>query len=1526
MTVALSGVSSATTVTDDNGQYAFTGLRQGSYSVEISGFDSDEVGFSNTSSAVTVDVGESKIVSFDGTYLRTAGIQGQVSVEGVGLEGVNVSLTGGPDGQDMTTTTDAAGLYSFARLRAGDYAVGISGYDTDEYEFAVTSQNVTVALGETANLPFDGILLRTSGVAGRVSVGGMGIADVTVTVSADGMDDVTAMTDATGQYAISALAAGDYTVTISGYDATEYSFEDSQAVTLAMDQTAIVNFEGMSLRTANIAVSVTADDEGVAGAAVTVTMITGATSGTVVGTQATDADGAAAFGNLLAGNYRVDIAVDSDEIDFESTDAMVAVATGETAEVSFEGTVNRTASISGSVTVDGEGMGGVAVALTGGEEDMSAETGDDGSYSFTGLRKGDYTVSITNPDENRYEFSLTSRSVSLAVGQEQNVNFAGLMTRSSTISGTVSVEGSGIADVTVTLSAVGMDDRTNETDDAGGYAFAGLGAGDYTVAITLSDDQEAAYNFETTSMDVSVGDNDVATANFDGVHDASADISGMLFVDEAAKNGSYDEGEDPFPAAGIPVVLVGPEVDDLRPGTTDETGTFSFPGLVDGTYRLVVGIPPEVAMTLGDYTYGGPAAGYEIELGGGGTHMQAIPFNITHQTVDFSVWLKHGDDTGDALPGATVKLYADQAGNNQVGTGVTDDAGATSIRFAREGTSGNTVFAGIEAPEGDYEVVADGKQAVMWEPKSPTGEVVTNTADIVNLKADLTFSGKTVMTDAGFGGKYLAGWAIDITMMDEDGNMVAVEDAAEELGDGEEADSGMAAFMSMAGSADDLPMTYYFAIDPDSAQDDDFDGGEMFMVTPMPTDDAMADGAMLKYVHDGLSLAGETDLGTLEVKYTTQTLKVAVHQERDQVSGYTGNILDGDNRPTARVITTSGHPDRYYDRGITLQIRHIGADGRSHLIDGYKNPSRNPYQGGVTFANVPADLDIVVKATIDPDRKIINDDEAQTYRDFESAMIMKGAFGENGGENHTVEACPESAAEPYQDFVESCSTFAYVWVRDIMGRATARTVERDAGSAGFAIKVDSVAGIEVDVTPRDTKNVQAEAFGATTLAENDNTVTVKELGSYTIRNVGDGHYRVSVTSGWRPLGTAWCGFRCITPGVDEQAVASSARGPNAATPADITIDVVPNSVYLYGTITDQGGQPLDGVEVNVGSKTVTTDPDGRYILADLPHAHTFITVTKPGYAVTTPALTDDARENGYSRYRDLRGADNTPAMQDFVLTEQDPMGIVKGTVTHAQSGAPLANVIITAQTGTGAVRQDTTDADGAYELSVVAGAVDNLLSTVTPARRGMFFTHNWTGTVVAGSTNLANFQGLEESVITGRVVNTAGVGVPDITITLGGGIPGFTLPPPVMTASNGTYRFSVPWGGYTITPTAPATRPEYTFDRASDVVGVGSAERRNVRDFVVSSFRPRNTAANRVIAPATAGTPSTYGEALSVSWDADALMPAVTYSIEVCAPTTANMNCTAAGAIWDAATVPLRSSPAASDGMSPDTVDLAARG
>ena len=235
--VVLSGVSGSETLTSANGQYAFTGLRAGNYTIEISGFDTDDIAFGATSSTAQVSVGESKVVSFDGTYLRASGVSGQVSVEGVGLAGVTVSLQG--RGENFTEQTNAAGQFMFDKLRKGEYSVAISGYDDDEYGFETTSKTVTVARGETGNVPFEGIALRTAGIKGTVSVTGHGPLDgVTVSLSGKG-EDMSVTTNPAGQWSFDRLHAGDYSVAITGFDRDEYGFDvTSENVTVALKETA----------------------------------------------------------------------------------------------------------------------------------------------------------------------------------------------------------------------------------------------------------------------------------------------------------------------------------------------------------------------------------------------------------------------------------------------------------------------------------------------------------------------------------------------------------------------------------------------------------------------------------------------------------------------------------------------------------------------------------------------------------------------------------------------------------------------------------------------------------------------------------------------------------------------------------------------------------------------------------------------------------------------------------------------------------------------------------------------------------------------------------------------------------------------------------------------------------------------------------------------------------------------------------------------------------------------------------------
>ena len=310
VTVRLSGMADAQTATDNNGQYAFTGLRAGTYSVEISGFDSDEVGFGSISSSATVGVGESKIISFDGTYLRTAGIMGQVSVEGVGLPNVTVTMTG--EGEDETDVTDAGGLYGFSKLKAGTYSIAISGYDPDQVEFASTSESVTVALGETANIPFEGTLLRTSGISGRVSVEGTGLDGVEVVLA--GAAEATAMTSGGGQYAFAGLAEGTYVVSMTNPNETAYAFEAMSAtIELGDAESNITNFDGTHTRTASVS-GVAYIDEAPADKMYTANEPMLPHAGIPVALQGpgvndvmltmTDSTGAYMFSNLMAGSYR----------------------------------------------------------------------------------------------------------------------------------------------------------------------------------------------------------------------------------------------------------------------------------------------------------------------------------------------------------------------------------------------------------------------------------------------------------------------------------------------------------------------------------------------------------------------------------------------------------------------------------------------------------------------------------------------------------------------------------------------------------------------------------------------------------------------------------------------------------------------------------------------------------------------------------------------------------------------------------------------------------------------------------------------------------------------------------------------------------------------------------------------------------------------------------------------------------------------------------------------------------------------
>ena len=531
--------------TNSGGQFNFTDLRKGDYSIAISGYDADEYGFEVTSQTVTVERAETAPANFEGIALRTATVSGVVTIEGTGLEGVTVSLSG--EGAEESIVTNAAGQWEFTRLHAGSYAIGISGYETDEYGFDETSARVTVALRETATADFDGIKLRTAAISGHVSVAGEPLAGVTITVNGKG-EEYTRTTDPAGNYTVDRLHAGDYTVAITGFDTDQHDFDPTvKSVTVGLRETADISFDGILLRTVEIMGTVTTDGEPLAG--VTVTISGGRADNPETVTETTDMMGEYSVGELHAGEYTVTVSnPDEDEYEFDPASQTIMVELNEMVQVDFPGVKLRTAEVMGMVTTDGEALAGVTVTIMGVDgravvDTATATTDMEGMYSVGRLHAGEYTVALSGYDMDEYEFEPASQTIMVELKGMATVDFPGVKLRTVEIFGTVSAEGQPLADVTVTITGGrAVDTVTATTDGEGMYSLGRLHAGDYTVAITGYDENE--FEFDPAEQSVTVALRDMVEVSFEnGILLRTASVSGRVTMGGDAADGHHHHPE-----------------------------------------------------------------------------------------------------------------------------------------------------------------------------------------------------------------------------------------------------------------------------------------------------------------------------------------------------------------------------------------------------------------------------------------------------------------------------------------------------------------------------------------------------------------------------------------------------------------------------------------------------------------------------------------------------------------------------------------------------------------------------------------------------------------------------------------------------------------------------------------------------------------------------------------------------------------------------------------------------------------------
>lgn len=132
-------VGGTTVTTDASGNYALTGLGEGTYTVQPT-----STGYQFSPSSRTVTLGPDRA---DANFTATAllQIQGHVTLDGTGIEGITVS-TG-----TRSATTDSSGAYTISNVPAGKYTLTPSG---NGYAFDPASRSVTLIGSNASGIDF----------------------------------------------------------------------------------------------------------------------------------------------------------------------------------------------------------------------------------------------------------------------------------------------------------------------------------------------------------------------------------------------------------------------------------------------------------------------------------------------------------------------------------------------------------------------------------------------------------------------------------------------------------------------------------------------------------------------------------------------------------------------------------------------------------------------------------------------------------------------------------------------------------------------------------------------------------------------------------------------------------------------------------------------------------------------------------------------------------------------------------------------------------------------------------------------------------------------------------------------------------------------------------------------------------------------------------------------------------------------------------------------------------------------------
>lgn len=359
----------------------------------------------------------------------------------------------------------------------------------------------------------------------------------------------------------------------------------------------------------------------------------------------------------------------------------------------------------------------------------TTQTAADGTYGFSPLGDGTYTVRIAAADAvqaGKFGPFPPSHTVALPAPGEVTSKFTNLdfsYCPAAQIYGKVWIDDcdgvlepeeleNGLAGFPVTLSQGGQVIAQTVTDFFGNYLFDGLDAGLYTVSVNGQDFADLDLSPSTAlAVPVNLNVGDAAQVNFGACR--LGRIFGYVFEDPLGNcDGVFGEGDTPL--EGVRVTLTGTPLGAVELETfTDGNGFYEFTGLEAGDYTVTVHTPTPNVRNLTLAT----AGVVEVVLPAGGE--RRVDFGYCTQQVCGKVWREPSENCDGAFdPNGDTPLAG-------IWVEILGVAGAATGFASETQTNALGEYCFTEIPTGSYEIRVSGRVEnepllVDLEPREPT--------------------------------------------------------------------------------------------------------------------------------------------------------------------------------------------------------------------------------------------------------------------------------------------------------------------------------------------------------------------------------------------------------------------------------------------------------------------------------------------------------------------------------------------------------------------------------------------------------------------------------------------------------------------------------------------------------------------------------------------------------------------------------------------------------------------------------------